>query len=130
MFSHTALKYDVQVKEDSHVELTVPFPAGTYLTVFVIEAEDACNDLLRQFDRVALSQGEAQATLLAQLVQEYAQRSAQHQEIGRMTLAALGIEPHGTRRKRAFNARKVARALRKAYATGDAVEIVNRCAAS
>jgi hypothetical protein len=46
MLPQTALKYDVEVKEHGHVELTVPFPAGAHLTVFVIEADDVFNDLL------------------------------------------------------------------------------------
>jgi hypothetical protein len=46
MLPQTALKYDVEVKEDGRVELSVPFPAGAHLTVFVIEADDVFNDLL------------------------------------------------------------------------------------
>ncbi len=42
----TALKYDVEVKENGRVELTVPFPAGAQLTVFVVESGDVFNDLL------------------------------------------------------------------------------------
>lgn len=45
MPSQTALKYDVEVKEDGRVELSVPFAAGVHLTVFVIESEDALTDL-------------------------------------------------------------------------------------
>jgi metal-responsive CopG/Arc/MetJ family transcriptional regulator len=77
---------------------------------------------LAQFDRAAQSQGQARDTLLVQLVQEYVQRSTQRQEIGRATLAALGIKP---RRKRTFNARKAATALKQTYGTSDGVEIVN-----
>ena len=36
----TALKYDVEVKDDGRVELTVPFPPGAHVIVFVIEAAD------------------------------------------------------------------------------------------
>jgi hypothetical protein len=46
MMAQTALKYDAQVKEDGRVELDVPFPAGTHVTVFVIEAGETFNDLL------------------------------------------------------------------------------------
>jgi D-alanyl-D-alanine carboxypeptidase len=34
------------VKEDGRVELSVPFPAGAHLIVFVIQADDAFDDLL------------------------------------------------------------------------------------
>ena len=46
MTTQTALKYDVEVKENGRVELTVPFPTGAHVTVFVIEADDAFNDLV------------------------------------------------------------------------------------
>ncbi|MBI4787080.1 MAG: hypothetical protein HY782_08550 [Chloroflexi bacterium] len=46
MMAQTALKYDVEVKENGHVELDVPFPAGAHVTVFVIESGDAFHDLL------------------------------------------------------------------------------------
>ena len=46
MIQQTALKYDVEVKENGRVELSVPFPAGAHLIVFVIQADDAFNDLL------------------------------------------------------------------------------------
>jgi len=81
-------------------------------------------ETLRQFDRAAMKQGQARAALLTQLVREYVQRSTQSQEIGRVTLATLGIKPQRTR-KRAFNARKVSRALKQTHGTRDAVEIVN-----
>ncbi len=42
-----------------------------------------------------------------------------------MTLVALGIKPRRARRKRSFDARKVARALKRAYGTSDGVEITN-----
>jgi len=43
----TALKYDVEVKDDGRVELTVPFPPGAHVIVFVIEAaDDSLADLL------------------------------------------------------------------------------------
>jgi len=40
MLPQTALKYDVEVKDDGRVELTVPFPPGAHVIVFVIEAAD------------------------------------------------------------------------------------------
>ncbi len=46
MMTQTALKYDVEVKQDGRVELDVPFPTGAHITVFVIESENAFNDLL------------------------------------------------------------------------------------
>jgi hypothetical protein len=46
MLAQTALKYDVEVSKDGHVELDVPFPAGARVTVFVVEAGDAFGDLL------------------------------------------------------------------------------------
>ncbi len=46
MIAQTALKYDVQVKENGHIELEVPFPAGAHVTVFVIESGDRFIDLL------------------------------------------------------------------------------------
>jgi hypothetical protein len=46
MMPQTALKYDVEVEENGRVELDVPFPAGSRLTVFVIETGDVFNDLV------------------------------------------------------------------------------------
>lgn len=46
MTTQTALKYDVEVKENGKVELDVPFPSGAHVTVFVIEANNIFNDLL------------------------------------------------------------------------------------
>ncbi len=47
MMPQTALKYDVEVQDDGRVELTVPFPPGAHVIVFVIEAaDDAFTDLL------------------------------------------------------------------------------------
>jgi hypothetical protein len=46
MLAQTALKYDVEVKKDGQVELTVPFPAGAHVTVFVVDAGDTFADLL------------------------------------------------------------------------------------
>ena len=40
MLAQTALKYDVEVNKDGQVELTVPFPAGAHVTVFVVDAGD------------------------------------------------------------------------------------------
>ncbi len=42
----TALKYEVEVKADGRVELSVPYPPGAHVVVFVIEsAEDSFSDL-------------------------------------------------------------------------------------
>jgi hypothetical protein len=38
MMAQTALKYDIEVKENGHIEFDVPFPAGAHVTVFVIES--------------------------------------------------------------------------------------------
>ena len=46
MLAQTALKYDVEVSENGHVDLSVPFPAGARVTVFVLEAGDTFTDLL------------------------------------------------------------------------------------
>ncbi|MFZ5922380.1 MAG: hypothetical protein ACOYY3_15130 [Chloroflexota bacterium] len=46
MLPQTALKYDVKVKKNGQVELTVPFPAGAHVTVFVVDAGDTFTDLL------------------------------------------------------------------------------------
>ncbi len=36
--AQTAFKYDLEVMEDGRLEFGVPFPAGTRVTVFVVEA--------------------------------------------------------------------------------------------
>lgn len=46
MAAQTALKYDIELKETGRLELEVPFPAGTHVTVFVIESGDTFNDLV------------------------------------------------------------------------------------
>lgn len=46
MRPQTALKYDVQVKEDKRVEFDVPFQAGVRVTVFVIPTEESYEDLV------------------------------------------------------------------------------------
>jgi hypothetical protein len=46
MLAQTALKYDVEVSKDGHIELDVPFPAGVRVTIFVVEAGDTFSDLL------------------------------------------------------------------------------------
>ncbi len=46
MMAQTALKYDVEVRSDGHVEFDVPFPAGAHVTVFVIKSGDTIDDLL------------------------------------------------------------------------------------
>ena len=45
MLSQTALKYDLEVKENGQVQFQVPFPRGSRLVVFVLEA-----DLSRETD--------------------------------------------------------------------------------
>jgi hypothetical protein len=42
----TALKYDLEVLDEGRVELRVPFPPGAHVTVFVVKAGDAFDDLL------------------------------------------------------------------------------------
>lgn len=45
--AQTALKYDVEVTEQGRVELHLPFPSGTHVTVFVIgEPADTFHDLM------------------------------------------------------------------------------------
>lgn len=46
MLAQTALKYDVEVTENGQVELAVPFPAGSHVTVFIVEAGETFNDLM------------------------------------------------------------------------------------
>jgi len=46
MLAQTALKYDVEVNKDGQVELTVPFPAGARVTVFVLESGESFGDLM------------------------------------------------------------------------------------
>lgn len=46
MLAQTALKYDAEVNENGHVDLSVPFPVGARVTVFVMEAGDTFTDLL------------------------------------------------------------------------------------
>ena len=46
MLAQTALKYDVEVNKNGQVELTVPFPAGARVTVFVVEAGESFSDLM------------------------------------------------------------------------------------
>ncbi len=43
----TALKYEVEVREQGRVEFTVPFAPGKRVTIFVVEeSEDQFHDLL------------------------------------------------------------------------------------
>ena len=43
----TALKYEVQVTPEGRIDLPVPLPAGSQVTVFVVQqAEDDCSDLV------------------------------------------------------------------------------------
>jgi hypothetical protein len=46
MLAQTALKYDLEVAENGQVELTVPFPPGAHVTVFVVEAGETFSDLM------------------------------------------------------------------------------------
>jgi hypothetical protein len=46
MLTQTALKYDVEVNKNGQVELTVPFPAGAHVIVFIVEAGDSFGDLM------------------------------------------------------------------------------------
>jgi hypothetical protein len=46
MTEQTALKYELEIKEDGHVEIDVPFPAGTHIIVFVLESGETFHDLL------------------------------------------------------------------------------------
>ena len=46
MLAQTALKYEVEVNKNGQVELTVPFPAGARVTVFVVEAGESFADLM------------------------------------------------------------------------------------
>jgi hypothetical protein len=46
MMPQTALKYEAEVKQDGRVELSVPYPPGARVVVFVIESlEDSFSDL-------------------------------------------------------------------------------------
>lgn len=47
MCSQTAYKFSVEVQEDGRVTLEVPFPSGARLTVFIVEATDPFDDLLK-----------------------------------------------------------------------------------
>jgi len=46
MLAQTALKYDVEVNKNGHVEIDVPFPVGAHVTVFVFEAGESFTDML------------------------------------------------------------------------------------
>ena len=46
MTTQTALKYDAEVKSDGQVEVAVPLPPGSKVTVFIVGAADTFNDLL------------------------------------------------------------------------------------
>ena len=46
MLTQTALKFDIEVTENGQVELTVPFPPGAHVTVFVVEAGETFSDLM------------------------------------------------------------------------------------
>jgi len=46
MLAQTALKYEIEVTENGQVELTVPFPPGAHVTVFVVETGETFSDLM------------------------------------------------------------------------------------
>ena len=46
MSGQTALKFETEVTVNGQIEVTVPFPAGAQVTVFVKEAGDSFSDLL------------------------------------------------------------------------------------
>ena len=46
MLAQTALKYEVEVRKDGQIELTVPFPAGAHVTVFVLETGESFSEML------------------------------------------------------------------------------------
>lgn len=46
MLRQTALKYDVEVKQNGQVALDVPFPPGAHLTVFVVQVNESFHDLI------------------------------------------------------------------------------------
>ena len=46
MIGQTALKYDVEVKQNGQVALDVPFPPGAHLTVFIIQVNESFHDLI------------------------------------------------------------------------------------
>jgi hypothetical protein len=46
MLAQTALKYEIEVTENGQVELTVPFPPGAHVTVFVVETGETYSDLM------------------------------------------------------------------------------------
>ena len=46
MLAQTALKYEIEVTQNGQVELTVPFPPGAHLTVFIVEAGETFSDLM------------------------------------------------------------------------------------
>ncbi|MFH1906971.1 MAG: hypothetical protein ABIL11_06260 [Chloroflexota bacterium] len=46
MLAQTALKYEIEVTENGQVELTLPFPPGAHVTVFVVETGDSFSDLM------------------------------------------------------------------------------------
>lgn len=45
MTKQTAFKYEVEVLENGHVELPVPFPVGAHLIVLILPIEDSFDDL-------------------------------------------------------------------------------------
>ncbi len=46
MTTQTALKYDSEVQKDGRVEVAVPLPPGSKVTVFVIKDADTFSDLV------------------------------------------------------------------------------------
>lgn len=46
MLAQTALKYDLEVRENGQLALNVPFPPGAHVTVFVVQASESFHDLV------------------------------------------------------------------------------------
>ena len=49
--SQLPLRYDMEVSDDGRIELEVPLPAATHVTVYIVEQSDAAlDDLLAASD--------------------------------------------------------------------------------
>jgi hypothetical protein len=49
--SRLPLRYDMEVSDDGRIELEVPLPAATHVTVYIVEQSDAAlDDLLAASD--------------------------------------------------------------------------------
>jgi hypothetical protein len=44
--SHQPLRFDLQVPADGRIELQLPLPAASHVTIFVVEEQSAFSDLL------------------------------------------------------------------------------------